>query len=232
VATILDKEATIKTAVVEIKALTVGGRQVTLALFRQLQWSPLIDEKTLEFTGQPWGRVNYHVDCDPSTRHLHVVWQQGSELRRACVEREQGRELAYPYEIRARGAIQSAFLQRALTEEPMVNGDLISEFDFSKPFVKVSVRGIEYPKMDDDVLSVVRNYWGAARTGGMADYRKHQLEERVRRSSPFGNDWKSNSVEDHLGSFQSYRDTAASISSRWDELYRELEALDQLFIAV
>jgi hypothetical protein len=81
---LLAKEATITTATVEVKSLTITGKQVTLSVFRQLLNEPLVDEETAELRGVPWGTVNYFWgDCKPD--HLHVVWQKGDELRRACV---------------------------------------------------------------------------------------------------------------------------------------------------
>lgn len=78
------KEASIKTASVEIKALTVSGKQVTLAVFRQLKRADLIIVKSREivWNGVPWGQVNYHVpECkDFGTPHVHIVWQYGAEL--------------------------------------------------------------------------------------------------------------------------------------------------------
>jgi hypothetical protein len=87
-------EATIKTAAVEIKTLTISGKQVTLAVFRQLRRDDtLINLQTGTFQGLPWGHVNYHHDCESlsyahsvgggSSAHLHVVWQRGVELRHA-----------------------------------------------------------------------------------------------------------------------------------------------------
>lgn len=80
------QNATITTASVEVKALTVSGKQVTLTVFRQLQETPLIkDDGTL--LGEPWGIVNYHPDkCSDAPTHLHVVWQYGDELRRSAVQ--------------------------------------------------------------------------------------------------------------------------------------------------
>lgn len=89
------EDAKIKTAAVEIKSLTVSGKQVTLAVFRQLQEESLFDMDgcDMTFEGIPWGRVNYHFDkcgIDPETgkhyTHLHIVWQKGNELRRTLVE--------------------------------------------------------------------------------------------------------------------------------------------------
>lgn len=82
--------AQITTATVEIKTLTISGKQVTLAVFRQLREEPLIaNDGTLN--GVPWGTVNYHPGkCGDTSPHWHVVWQQGSELLRATVGRREG----------------------------------------------------------------------------------------------------------------------------------------------
>jgi hypothetical protein len=83
--------AEIKTATVEIQTLTISGKQVTLAVFRQLREEPLISDDGV-LNGEPWGTVNYHPDkCGPNadvTDHLHVVWQRGADLLRASVECE------------------------------------------------------------------------------------------------------------------------------------------------
>lgn len=77
--------ATITTATIEVKALTIGARQVTLAVFRQLREDPLIAENGT-LNGVPWGIVNYHPDkCSDDKEHIHVVWQNGTELRRSAV---------------------------------------------------------------------------------------------------------------------------------------------------
>lgn len=79
------QNATITTAAVEVKTLTISGKQVTLAVFRQLKRQPLIaDDGT--FNGEPWGIVNYHADkCADEHEHWHVVWQHGNELRRDSI---------------------------------------------------------------------------------------------------------------------------------------------------
>ena len=80
--------AQITTAAVEVKTLTISGKQVTLAVFRQLREEPLIaDDGTLN--GVPWGTVNYHPDkCGNADQadHWHVVWQRGSDLLRSRVD--------------------------------------------------------------------------------------------------------------------------------------------------
>lgn len=80
------QNATITTATIQVQAMTIGARQVTLSVFRQLLEEPLIaDDGTLN--GVPWGVVNYHPDkCGDQPDHVHVVWQKGDELRRAAVQ--------------------------------------------------------------------------------------------------------------------------------------------------
>jgi hypothetical protein len=83
----LDAEhAVIHTATVEVKTLTISGKQVTLAVFRQLPEREIIDPQTGNLCGIPWGLVNYHFkDCEAWMKddHLHVVWQSGGVLYRS-----------------------------------------------------------------------------------------------------------------------------------------------------
>ncbi|MCX5209774.1 hypothetical protein OG689_10810 [Kitasatospora sp. NBC_00240] len=77
--------ATVTTAAVEVKTLTISGKQVTLAVFRQLREERLIT-KAGELAGEPWGYVNYHPEkCESDREHRHYVWQQGTELLRSKV---------------------------------------------------------------------------------------------------------------------------------------------------
>jgi hypothetical protein len=80
------QNAQVSTATVEIKTLTVSGKQVTLALFRQFIEAPLI-AKDGKLAGIAWGTVNYHPDntCRDDPPHWHVVWQLDDELRRSRV---------------------------------------------------------------------------------------------------------------------------------------------------
>ncbi|MEU5345705.1 hypothetical protein AB0H18_33560 [Streptomyces sp. NPDC020766] len=81
------QNATITTVAVEVKTLTITGKQVTLAVFRQLREEQLVaDDGTLN--GTPWGYVNYHPDKCAGNDHWHLVWQRDEELLRSRVERE------------------------------------------------------------------------------------------------------------------------------------------------
>ncbi|HEU5230956.1 MAG TPA: hypothetical protein VFU49_24255 [Ktedonobacteraceae bacterium] len=47
------QEATIKTASIEVKVLTLNGKQMTLSVFRQLKDERLVNDETVELVGQP-----------------------------------------------------------------------------------------------------------------------------------------------------------------------------------
>lgn len=84
------QNAEIKTAAVEVRTLTLSGKQVTLSVFKQIEQGDLIQaDGTL--AGQAWGRVNYHPDkCADASVHHHVVWQEGTELRRCALSPQAG----------------------------------------------------------------------------------------------------------------------------------------------
>lgn len=76
--------AEIRTATVEVKTLTISGKQVTLAVFRQLPLEQLLASDG-HLAGEPWGWVNHHPDkgCASAGLHRHFVWQRGNDLRRS-----------------------------------------------------------------------------------------------------------------------------------------------------
>jgi hypothetical protein len=87
---IRSQEAAIQTATVEVKTLTLKGRQLTLSVFRQIVVEPILvhADGEIKLAGTPWGRVHYFPPpCDKKGGdHLHIIWQKGGELRRACVD--------------------------------------------------------------------------------------------------------------------------------------------------
>jgi len=83
---ILVKEASLTTVAVEVKSLMISSKQVTLAVFRQFLAEDVIDNNG-NLNGEIWGRVNYFWgECLKRKGHLHIVWQLGEELRRACLD--------------------------------------------------------------------------------------------------------------------------------------------------
>jgi hypothetical protein len=242
-------EATIKTCAIEIKALTVSKRQVTMGLFRQLQQEELIDLETMEFRGLPWGRVNYfwngcHSSYDPETTgpFLHVVWQKDTELRRDVVPR---RVHSYASEVNNDLGVLDAIYHVALCRSQAFTiksdrsvgqyiavGEKSFALDnmsgqYTKSEVIKALRwapqntecrshgefemqypGLKQPSLDDAINLLVKllKRPGTLHFGledaGAADEADRLREER---------EW--------------FRDS-------WEQRYRELADLDQLFIAV
>lgn len=129
------QNAEIRTASVEIKTLTVSGKQVTQAVFKQLPERRLVaDDGTLN--GVPWGRVNYHPDKCDEAPHLHVVWEVGKELLRSRVDLE----VTYPRWIEAESA--QAWVDAKVREDAtsiLIGWEPLAD-EFSKKFLGVAVR--------------------------------------------------------------------------------------------
>lgn len=78
-------EASIQERQVTIKVLTLGTKQVTQALYRQMVEDELIDESTGVLNGTVWGWVNLHIDCHEERPHQHVIWEEEGQLKRSTV---------------------------------------------------------------------------------------------------------------------------------------------------
>lgn len=81
------EQASIKTASVEIKVVTINGKQMTLSVFRQLENEDIIDPETLQLKGIPWGRVNYWWGDERG--ECHIIWQKNGKLRRGALNTKQ-----------------------------------------------------------------------------------------------------------------------------------------------
>jgi hypothetical protein len=79
--------ASVTTMTVEVKTLTIGARQVTQGIFKQLIEEPLIAEDGT-LNGVPWGHVTWHPEGCTRDDHWHIVWQRGENLRRAHVAKD------------------------------------------------------------------------------------------------------------------------------------------------
>lgn len=94
---------------VEIKTLTLSGKKMTQALFRQLEIEDLITPE-LTLKGVPLGRVNYFPPpCNDkhSASHLHIIWKKAEELKRDCVyEQYPSEECLKPYRAGLKSAIK------------------------------------------------------------------------------------------------------------------------------
>lgn len=225
-------EAVVKTAQVEVKVLTISGKQVTLAVFRQLELEPLIDRDTMQFRGLPWGRVNYFWgDCEDD--HYHVVWQKGNELRRACV-----------FDHRPSDPPDRADVPPALDGEP------IRMYAVSKALAGQLHQGEVYMRTDS-VLVKIKGLPAARVHQNHPGYELLRMpaDPVVARSSPGALGELRRRTEEKVRSYYKcdYLDDPAAVYERvvlpaitdyrkkrdeYDKRIKEIESLDQLFIAV
>lgn len=247
------QEAIIKTATVEIRTLTLNGKQMTLSVFRQLREESVIDEETLELRGQPWGTVNYHPDaeCKAGRPHLHVVWQKGNELRRASV-------LQIPWlrdETEPSGHAGCREMMVSACEVYVILRTLegwfpATEARSSIPFRSRKMDGDYWwtylpfeldagPRLElpftDDLRTHLQVIWTINRQHREADTAVHvahaALQKHLRNyeektgANPSAADVWQHMVQPAVQEYQHYR-------KHWGELYKQFETLGQLFIAV
>jgi hypothetical protein len=94
------QNANVRTFSATIKTVQINHKQMTLAVFRQLVNEAIWDTATRTLRGSPWGLVNYFwQDCGSMVEpHMHVVWQNGADLRRTCFSPTKGELFRYSSE--------------------------------------------------------------------------------------------------------------------------------------
>jgi hypothetical protein len=245
-------EATITTASIEIRTLTLSGKQMTLAVFRQLLKAPLIDEASGHFLGMPWGTVNYHQDCHYHPRcrscayvdvhgpkdHLHVVWQTGQELRQAVVPHECPRCLLTDlmdeleamavtlYRLRTRQGFWPSWWK---SPGHYRTGRLVHSVNAGERQITIT---INVPQDLQEVwdLRVKAESGGAGRENRdaiLAAIDQAMLKVRQALADEAEADWRTiqKDIEARALGF-------AQLQQHWQKRYDELSQLDQLFIAV
>ncbi|MFL6354563.1 MAG: hypothetical protein ACJ74Z_22310 [Bryobacteraceae bacterium] len=220
---ITTQDAKIKTATVEVKALIISGKQVTLSVFRQFQKENLIDLESGLLKGVPWGRVNYDPwGCTASDKHLHVVWQKGGELRRACVSAEPcpPTELCAEEDLaRCRYLAQSVLDGRITAisgkEDWLLRDDPKLKWLLSSYLDSRSTLRCELQKKQE----------------GRPHYDLQRIEARVEASC---GELKSYVVENPYeeGSIEHAQRLIAEFKNNWSESYTAVASTEQLFIAV
>lgn len=199
--------ATITTAAVEVKTLTISGKQVTLAVFRQLREEQLIAEDGT-LNGVPWGYVNYHPDKCDDPGHWHVVWQQGDDLLRARVSKkphcDYTTEASHTYQSAAAGRLFTYQVHRwllgqaeecplAADESARSNAYYVPQKSFGSPF-GFPVVGQLHP-----------NALGAAREKRYMDPALKELGG-IKKRADAGDAWaQKHGVEYHQGKVDEHR---------------------------
>jgi hypothetical protein len=80
------EDVNLKTLSVEIKALAVSGKQMTLSVFRQLPNEPILNDN-IDLRGTAWGHVNYF--WKENEGDLHLVWQINDKLCRSPIKKRE-----------------------------------------------------------------------------------------------------------------------------------------------
>lgn len=221
------EEVRIQSATVEIKILTVAGKQMTLAVFRQLPEEPLVDYGHVKLLGKPWGRVNYHVGCEgyDDLDHIHVVWQEDKELRRSVVQSHREYSAAADTLKAHMVVLERRALFHAI-EETLITGEPPELVWIGNSRVgNVSVGGIQI-SYDCPGHLFNRRANGELVIDGLAEMlRNYKLSLGT-----------TDTMMEHLLMLVSQRRSLAlklqEEDTQWWKLYTDLSELPQLFIAV
>lgn len=216
--------ATITTAAVEVKTLTISGKQVTLAVFRQLLEEPLLHPLDATIEGTPWGRVNYHPDkCGDAPEHLHVVWQKGAELRRTTIQAPLAGRHSHP----AADLYVQARIWNGTARSPMVpmDGDNLSMGERTAPGTYHYFRGGRF------------SHHGIAYEGEVPIRLREAWRENRRPSAEDWDTFEDNALclgipeVDSLDAVEKELLSMLPTAQHWNS-WRSLSELPHLFIAV
>ncbi|GHO49766.1 hypothetical protein [Ktedonospora formicarum] len=217
----------IKQVAIEVKVLKIGNHQVTLSVFRQLKQEDIFDADTGELLGTPWGTVNYHVDCeDIKGEHLHVVWQKGNELRRAIA--------CIPWRLRKNSYLSECFYFDMRSDLHEMAGAFI--------IARVLEGWAPDPTQLHDTIQIETELLTISTSLPSEVYKlfagrgaKQELEERDitklkteldKLNAPYNSEVIYKTLITPLAADFYAR------KNRWEQNYKEIADLDQLFIAV
>lgn len=82
--------ASVQERQVTVRVLTIGTKQVTQTMYKQLPEEQVIDIETGELLGEVWGWVNLHDNDCPKGPHLHAIWESNGQLKRAYSHKSSG----------------------------------------------------------------------------------------------------------------------------------------------
>jgi hypothetical protein len=115
-ATIPVEDAKVEERQVTVRVLTIGTKQVTQALYKQLVERDIIDEKTCELLGTVWGWVNLHDSDCARASHKHVVWEHEGRLLRSRVKASVGENYHYSRLLHNLAYLHDAYIGTLIVE--------------------------------------------------------------------------------------------------------------------
>jgi hypothetical protein len=216
------QQAIVKTAQVEIKTLSVSGKQVTLAVFRQLDKREIIDYQTQKLNGIAWGRLNYHPDkCADSREHIHIVWQKDEFLYRDSISTAEDalfvKEKTFEFKQKAQ---YLKFVENARRWENFSSGDTKELIDANSDYWSSYKSDFERQyKLDRE------KYWKWIE---YLDEECNPPQERVTADNKSIKDW----LEIEFHNLRSLYLNSQEMLRFHQNIYQNLSKLDLLFIAV
>lgn len=205
----------LKSLSVEIKALTVNGKQMTLAVFRQLPARELWD-KQFKLLGIPWGRVRYFWGEDKDCTGFQVVWQDADILYRSM--HYQPRPVV---EYTRKRDLENRLRDLSLAW-PRSEPELVVE-DFTPPMEVPDFTKRYHPDM------TLERY--------RLECRQKNIDANARHRQQYENDLKQYREKEQAraelaAQIKAIDDRSAAAFAAWTRAHQALEALPQLFIAL
>lgn len=224
------KEANVNTVSIEINALKIGKKQVTMGVFRQLENESIINFETMELKGIPWGKVNYWPKpCNDD--HLHIVWQKGKELKRACVFKN-----IYGF---IRKSVYKEEVKSVYDELNNLTSDyaMCYLYKLKKEGKDFNFRNNRFSTYVDD-FKLTFDSW----ISNNPNYRPHEGFYNIMTSTYYGflekefeeyySEELSHSTEELRILFHNNNTNLKVYMKKYEVIYEQLKVLEQLFIAV
>jgi hypothetical protein len=216
-------EATVQERQVTVKVLTIGTKQVTQALYKQMVEENVMEDKTSNLRGPVWGWVNIHADCEPREKHLHAIWEDNGQLKKTCVYEDIDYKNKY-YSSRFKNINfwASRYVELISLADMKINGQW-------RDFITLTVKG---RKVHVSFYDHFRMLWGTDN-----EERKISLKAEIRRyldEALDANHLDKSSIS-HKQVYEKMEALAtelADLETQWSTSYKAIQDAGQLFIAV
>jgi hypothetical protein len=239
---------------VTIKVLTIGKKQVTQSLYRQLEEESVLNPVTSEIWEHAtiWGYVNIHTGCSSEAGHMHVIWEEYGQLKRCELSITASSEYYIELKRMLRSCFTAYLCALALENDLQSLGQPLTKLaravDITITLAGVTLR-LDFPTVIQDLIHVQENVKEAetkAKSG--YEYDIHNLESQQRylarainkvselrdsRWLPHKNkDIQFPSSNEVFAEISEFAKTMGQIEDNWLKSYLAIREIGQLFIAV
>jgi hypothetical protein len=223
------KDVAIRKRQVTVEVLTIDTRQVTQSLYKQMVEGSIVDPETGELQGEVWGWVNLHLDCNKTDEHLHVVWERDGKLRRSCMSLKC---CSVMYEI-LRSNLE-VMGQLILCHDALGGGrpGWEKQFNGNYRFVSSKTMWFGLSEVTVKMPEVLKDFNRPEKDSRLYF---NILDEMINLQSGIKGNFESYAEdprEDYLDHGRMLASQMRSEQKAWEKIYREIEEVGQLFIAV